>query len=235
MKTFFNWSGGKDSSLALYYALQQGVKIDLLFTSLSDKYRRISMHGVKEDLLDAQAKSIGIPLKKMFLPENASMEEYNDLYRATLNQLKEEGYQTSFFGDIYLEDLRKYREDKLAEVGFKAEFPLWNIPTDKISKDFMDLGFKTKIVAINGEKLDKSFVGRDYNESFVNDLPKGIDVCGENGEFHSFCYEGPIFKEKINIEVGEILEKTYDLDKEKGLKSRYYFAELDFFAKRSSF
>lgn len=224
---FFNWSGGKDSSLALFYALEQGVKIDLLFTTLSEKYRRISMHGVKEELLDAQAKSIGIPLKKMFLPENASMETYSELYKKILNELKEEGYDTAYFGDIYLEDLKKYREERLAEVGFKAEFPLWNIPTEKISKDFIELGFQTKIVAINGEKLNKSFVGRNYTLGFIRDLPKEIDVCGENGEFHSFCFNGPIYKEKINVKTGEIIEKTYDLDKEKGLKSKYYFAELE--------
>jgi uncharacterized protein (TIGR00290 family) len=227
MKNFFNWSGGKDSSLALYYALQQGVKIDLLFTTLSEKYKRISMHGVKEDLLDAQARSIGIPLKKMYLPENASMETYNELYRKALYELKEEGFETAYFGDIYLEDLKKYREDKLSEVGFKAEFPLWKIPTEQISKDFIHLGFQTKIVAINGEKLDKSFVGRDYTKGFIADLPQEIDVCGENGEFHSFCFAGPIYKDTIHIKVGEVIEKTYDLDKEKGLKSSYYFAELE--------
>jgi uncharacterized protein (TIGR00290 family) len=227
MANFFNWSGGKDSSLALFYAQQQGVKIDLLFTTLSEKYRRVSMHGVKEELLDAQAKSLGIPLKKMFLPENASMDTYNKLYKQALTELKEDGFNTAYFGDIYLEDLRKYREDKLSELGFTAQFPLWNISTSKISDDFLRQGFKTKIVAINGEKLAKSFVGRDYTKGFINDLPEGIDVCGENGEFHSFCFDGPIYSKPIKITVGEIIEKSYDLDKEKNLKSIYYFAELD--------
>ena len=224
---FFNWSGGKDSSLALFYALEKGIKIDLLFTTLSEKYRRVSMHGVKEELLDAQAKSIGIPLRKMFLPENASMSTYDALYKKTLNELKDDGFKNAYFGDIYLEDLRKYREDKLAEVGFNAIFPLWGIPTEKISNDFFQLGFETKIVAVNGQVLGKSFVGRDYTKEFIKDLPSEIDVCGENGEFHSFCFAGPIYKESIEIKLGPIIEKYYDLDKEKGLKSQYFFAELD--------
>lgn len=185
------------------------------------------MHGVKEELLDAQAKSIGIPLKKVYLPENASMEDYNSLYKNSLEDLKKEGFSIAYFGDIYLEDLRKYREDKLAEVGFQAKFPIWNIPTIELSQEFISKGFKTKIVAINGEKLDKTFVGRDYDASFINDLPDEIDVCGENGEFHSYCYEGPIYRSPILVEVGEIIEKEYDLDKSKGLKSKYFFAELE--------
>lgn len=226
MKNFFNWSGGKDSSFALYKALQEGVKIDLLFTTLSDKYKRISMHGVKEELLDQQAKAIGIPLKKIYLPEDASMEDYNRIYADALNDLKSNGFSTAYFGDIYLEDLRKYREDRLSEVGMKAVFPIWNTPTPELVKSFINEGFKTKIVAINGEKLDKSFVGVDFSTEFLERLPNGIDPCGENGEFHSFCYEGPIYSESIPIKVDEVIERTYDLDKEKGLKSVYYFAGL---------
>ena len=227
MKNFFNWSGGKDSSFALYKALQKGVKVDLLLTTLSEKYRRISMHGVKEKLLDQQARQLGIPIKKIFLPEDASMEDYNQIYTGVLNELKSEGFTTAYFGDIYLEDLRKYREAKLAEVGISTEFPIWGIPTNELAISFLDEGFQTKIVAINSEKLDKSFVGLDFSKDFLEKLPNDVDPCGENGEFHSFCFEGPIYSKPISIQVDEIIERTYDLDKEKGLKSTYYFAELN--------
>ena len=154
------------------------------------------------------------------------MDDYNQIYADALNELKSEEFTTAYFGDIYLEDLRKYREDRLAEVGMNAVFPIWNTPTNELADSFINEGFKTKIVAINGEKLDKSFVGVDFSTEFLERLPDGIDPCGENGEFHSFCYEGPIYSSSIPIKVDEIIERTYDLDKEKGLKSVYYFAGL---------
>ncbi len=185
------------------------------------------MHGVKEELLDQQARQLGIPIKKIFLPEDASMEDYNQIYTGVLNELKSEGFTTAYFGDIYLKDLRKYREDKLAEVGMSTEFPIWGIPTKELAISFLAEGFKTKIVAVNSEKLDKSFVGVDFSKEFLERLPNDVDPCGENGEFHSFCFEGPIYSKPIFIKVDEIIERTYDLDKEKGLKSTYYFAELN--------
>ena len=227
MKNYFNWSGGKDSSLALFKALESGVKIDLLLTTLSAKYKRISMHGVKESLLEAQAQSIGIPLKKVYLPENTTMEDYDIIFGKVLTELKQDGFTTAYFGDIYLEDLRKYREKNIHDAGLKAEFPIWKIQTDVLANEFIEKGFKTKIVAVNGDKLDDSFVGVDYDKQFLNRLPKEIDTCGENGEFHSFCYDGPIYSSPKEINVAEKITRTYDLDKEKGLKSTYYFAELN--------
>ena len=210
-KALFNWSSGKDSALALYKILQNSdFKIEYLLTSVNEKYQRISMHGVRVELLEAQAKSIGLPLKIMQIPEMPTMEVYEEVMTKTLTELKNEGITHSVFGDIFLEDLRKYREDKLAEMGFEGVFPIWKIPTKDLIQEFIRLGFKTVVVCVNERYLDKSFVGRIIDQDFINDLPENVDVCGENGEFHTFCYDGPIFSKPINFEIGEIVYRKYE-------------------------
>ena len=210
-KALFNWSSGKDSALALYKILQNSdFKIEYLLTSVNEKYQRISMHGVRVELLEAQAKSIGLPLKIMQIPEMPTMEVYEEVMTKTLTELKNEGITHSVFGDIFLEDLRKYREDKLAEMGFEGVFPIWKIPTKDLIQEFIRLGFKTVVVCVNERYLDKSFVGRIIDQDFINDLPENVDVCRENGEFHTFCYDGPIFSKLINFEIGEIVYRKYE-------------------------
>ena len=214
-KVVFNWSGGKDSTLCLYKLLQsQEYDIVTLLTSVSEQYQRISMHGVRVELLDAQAASIGLPVIKMQIPEMPTMEVYETMMHNTLTDFKNKGITTSVFGDIFLEDLRKYREDKLSELNLKAAFPLWNIPTHQLIREFIDLGFKTITTCVNEKYLDKSFVGRIIDEDFLNDLPSNVDPCGENGEFHTFVYDGPIFKQPIQFTKGEIVHRTYTLTKQ---------------------
>lgn len=213
-KALFNWSSGKDSALALYKILQNPeFKIEYLLTSVNQQYQRISMHGVRVELLEAQAKSIGLPLKIMQIPEMPTMEVYENVMTKTLTELKEQGITHSVFGDIFLEDLRKYREDKLAQIGFEGVFPIWKIPTHDLIQEFMSLGFKTIVVCVNERFLDKSFVGRIIDQSFINDLPGNVDVCGENGEFHTFTFDGPIFSEPINFEIGETVYRKYEKPK----------------------
>lgn len=213
-KVLFNWSSGKDSALALYKILQNPeFKIEYLLTSVNQQYQRISMHGVRVELLEAQAKSIGLPLKIMQIPEMPTMEVYENVMTKTLTELKEQGITHSVFGDIFLEDLRKYREDKLAQIGFEGVFPIWKIPTHDLIQEFMNLGFKTIVVCVNERFLDKSFVGRIIDQSFINDLPENVDVCGENGEFHTFTFDGPIFSEPINFEIGETVYRKYEKPK----------------------
>ena len=213
-KALFNWSSGKDSALALYKILQNPeFKIEYLLTSVNQQYQRISMHGVRVGLLEAQAKSIGLPLKIMQIPEMPTMEVYENVMTKTLTELKEQGITHSVFGDIFLEDLRKYREDKLAQIGFEGIFPIWKIPTHDLIQEFINLGFKTIVVCVNERFLDKSFVGRIIDQSFINDLPENVDVCGENGEFHTFTFDGPIFSEPINFEVGETVYRKYEKPK----------------------
>lgn len=213
-KALMNWSGGKDSALTLYKLQQsQDFEIACLLTSISQKYQRISMHGVRSELLEMQAKNIGIPLVKMEIPDMPSMEVYEQTMRETLSELKKEGITASIFGDIFLEDLRTYRESKLAELDLKGVFPLWNLPTDKLIREFLDLGFKTITTCVNEKYLDKSFVGRVIDEDFLKALPANVDPCGENGEFHTFVYDGPIFSKPIEFEIGEKVLRKYEAPK----------------------
>jgi uncharacterized protein (TIGR00290 family) len=215
-KALFNWSSGKDSALALYKILQNpDFKIECLLTSVNQQFQRISMHGVRVELLQAQAKSIGIPLKIMQIPEMPTMEVYENVVTETLIELKKQGITHSVFGDIFLEDLRKYREDQLAKLDFKAVFPIWKIPTKDLIQEFISLGFKTIVVCVNERNLDKSFVGRIIDQDFINDLPEDVDVCGENGEFHTFTFDGPIFSKPIDFEIGEIVYRKYEKPKTK--------------------
>ena len=209
-KALFNWSGGKDSSLCLHQVLSNKLfDVQFLLTTLNGKNKRISMHGVAEELLDKQAESIGIPLKKIHLPEFPSMNEYEEIISKFLTDVKSMDIHISVFGDIFLEDLREYREKQLAKKGFKAEFPLWKRDTTEVAMDFIEKGFKAIVVSVDGRYLDKSFAGRIYDESFLNDLPENVDPCGENGEFHSFVFDGPIFKTPIQYKKGKIVYKEY--------------------------
>ncbi|WP_289666201.1 diphthine--ammonia ligase [Flavobacterium panacagri] len=210
-KALFNWSSGKDSALALYKILQNpDYKIEYLLTSVNQQYQRISMHGVRVELLQAQAESIGIPLKIMEIPEMPTMEVYENVMMETLTELKNEGIKYSVFGDIFLEDLRLYREKQLEKIGFKGVFPIWKVSTKDLIWEFISLGFKTIVVCVNEKYLGKSFVGRIIDEDFINDLPENVDVCGENGEFHTFAFDGPIFSKPIDFEIGEIVYRKYE-------------------------
>ncbi|SIT27069.1 diphthine--ammonia ligase [Chryseobacterium gambrini] len=209
-KAIFNWSSGKDSALALYKILkEEKFEVTSLLTSINKEFQRISMHGVHVSLLEKQAESLGFPLIKMELPKEPTMEEYRELMSKTMNDLKSQGITHSIFGDIFLEDLKKYREDQLRSIGMEGVFPLWKINTTDLIREFLDLGFKTIVTCVNETYLDKSFAGRIIDEDFIKDLPENVDVCGENGEFHTFTFNGPIFKNPVEFEIGEIVKKTY--------------------------
>ena len=223
----FNWSGGKDSALALYHTLRNSqFEVKHLLTSVNSETNRISMHGVRLSLLQKQAESIGIPLSLLSLPGEISMDEYDQLMADKMQGFLDAGISTSIFGDIFLEDLKQYREQKLAQEGLKGDFPLWQRNTKELVNEFISLGFKTMVVSVDGSKLDQSFVGRIIDESFLNDLPENVDPCGENGEFHSFVFEGPIFKKPIQFERGEVVGKEYKLSKETGKTVTYWFQDL---------
>lgn len=210
----FNWSSGKDSALALYKILKDPeFETHCLLTSVSEQFQRVSMHGVRIELLKQQAKSIGLPLEIMQIPEMPTMEAYESVMENTLEKLKKQGVTHSVFGDIFLDDLRKYREDKLATMGLIGVFPLWKVPTHDLIQEFIALEFKTIVVCVNERYLDKSFVGRVIDQDFINDLPENVDVCGENGEFHTFTFDGPIFAKPIDFEVGEIVYRKYEKPK----------------------
>lgn len=207
---YFNWSGGKDSSLALHYLLQHpDYSVKALVTTVNEAHQRISMHGVRRELLHEQALQIGIPVLEILLPDSPNMSDYETAMNKGLQPLLDQGIRHCAFGDIFLEDLRKYREDKLAEIGVEAIFPLWKRDTSELIETFIDLGFKTVVVCTQADKLDESFVGRTIDRDFLNALPAGVDPCGENGEFHTFVYDGPIFQQPVAFGLGEKVFRTY--------------------------
>ncbi|MDN3691060.1 diphthine--ammonia ligase [Chryseobacterium tructae] len=209
-KALFNWSSGKDSALALYKITQEDqYEITTLLTSINKEFQRISMHGVHVSLLEQQASLLGIPLKKMELPKEPSMEEYQEIMNTTMAEIQAQGITHSIFGDIFLEDLRQYREKQLNSIGMQAVFPLWKQSTSDLIQEFLKLGFKTIVTCVNGTYLDKSFAGRIIDQQFLDDLPENVDPCGENGEFHTFTFDGPIFKSQVQFEIGETVKKTY--------------------------
>ncbi|MFV8226865.1 diphthine--ammonia ligase [Christiangramia aquimixticola] len=209
-KTYLNWSSGKDSALALYYSLQNdNLKVEKLFTTLNKEVDRVTMHGVRRELLLKQAEALDLPIMISELDTQVSMEAYNCTMQNATARLKDEGYTHSLFGDIFLEDLRKYREQQLAETGIIAEFPLWKKNTHGLMQEFIQLGFKAIVVCTSSKYLDDSFCGRIIDEKFLSDLPENVDPCGENGEFHTFVFDGPIFKEPVQYEVGEKVRRSY--------------------------
>ena len=215
LKTYFNWSTGKDASLALYH-LQKNKKhtIDLLVTSINNHHDRVSMHGLRRELLIKQVQEIGLPLTTIELPEEPSMEIYETEMKRIVIELQSKGYTHCGFGDIFLEDLRVYREEQLKPYGITGCFPLWKRNTKNIIDEFISLGFKAVIICIKSDLLDASFVGREVDDNFVNDLPSNVDPCGENGEFHTFCYDGPIFRNPVPFTLGNKVYKEYKKPKE---------------------
>ena len=215
-KTYFNWSSGKDSALALYKMLQNKEhNLDLLVTTTNKNFDRVSMHGLRNELLFKQADSIGVKLNTIEFPADVTMDLYSEIMKTSMNSLVEKKYTHAVFGDIFLEDLKAYRDSNLAEVNIKGVYPLWKKDTKTLIKEFLDLGFKAITVCVNAKLLGKEFVGRVIDEKFINDLPENVDVCGENGEFHTFVYDGPIFNYPIDFSLGEKVLKTYTLhDKE---------------------
>jgi uncharacterized protein (TIGR00290 family) len=208
--TLMNWSGGKDSALALYHALRDPrYHVTDLLTSVNAHFRRVSMHGVRVALLAQQAQRIGLPLTQLELPETPDMAEYERLMTAALAPLQARGIGHAIFGDIYLADLRHYREQQLARVGMQAVFPLWQRPNADLLREYLDLGFRAVVVCVNEKYLDASFCGRELNADFLRDLPPGVDSCGENGEYHSFVYDAPYFSSPILFERGDIVRRTY--------------------------
>jgi uncharacterized protein (TIGR00290 family) len=210
-KAIFCWSGGKDSAFALYKVLQEKeYQVTALFTTINENFHRVSMHGVKEELIEAQAKSIGLPLYKMYVKEGSNAEYERNMESFLLEQ-KAKGIEYVIFGDIFLEDLRAYRDNNLAKVGMKGVYPLWKIDTHKLAHDFIALGFKTVLCCTNDAYLGEKEVGQIFTKEFVKSLPANVDPCGENGEFHTYCYDGPIFKAEVKVKVENKIYKPLEV------------------------
>ena len=204
----FCWSGGKDSALALH-ALQQRaeVRVTGLLTTVTDEYDRISMHGVRRTLLTRQAEAIGLPVQEVRIPQQCVNTIYESRMEQALRAQLAAGVRTVAFGDIFLEDLRAYRERNLARLEMQAIFPIWKRDTHELARKFCDLGFRAIAVSIDPKKLERSFAGRELTSQFFVDLPEGVDPCGENGEFHTFVFAGPIFQKTIAVQRGEVVDR----------------------------
>ena len=204
----FSWSGGKDSVFALHETRRTGShQVTRLFTTLTEGYDRISMHGVRRELLERQARSIGLPLDTMYIPKNGTNKDYESKLTALLEKYKREGILSVGFGDLFLEDIRAYREKNLSQIGMQAVFPLWKKDTTQLARDFLVAGFKAIIVCVDPKMLDPSFAGRVIDDAFLRDLPSSVDPCGENGEFHSFVFDGPIFNGAVKLTIGEVVSR----------------------------
>ena len=212
----FCWSGGKDSAMALH-ALQsaQSHRVTALLTTVTEEFDRISMHGVRRVLLERQAESIGLPLHAVLIPPQCVNTTYEARMNDALSEHLARGVHRVAFGDIFLEDLRVYREQNLAQIGMEALFPIWKRDSRELAREFLRLGFQAITVCVDPRVLDSSFAGRVLDESFFADLPPGVDPCGENGEFHTFVFDGPLFRTPIRFATGE-----------KILRDGFYFCDL---------
>jgi uncharacterized protein (TIGR00290 family) len=203
-----SWSGGKDSALALARLLDDPrFQVVALLTTVTAGYDRVSIHGVRRALLHQQARSIGIPVHEVTLQPESSNEAYDAALADALHRLRERhpDVRRLAFGDIFLEDVRRYRDERIAASGYGAIFPLWGESTDVLAREVLRRGIEARLVCIDTEALPATFAGRAYDESLVENLPAGTDPCGENGEFHTFVSAGPGFREPIPYEVGEVV------------------------------
>ncbi len=215
-KVLFCWSGGKDSAISLH-EIQKSQKYEIvsLLTTITGDYDRVSLHGVRRTLIEQQAYSLGIPIEEVFISKSAPNEEYDSKMGETLCRFKQGGVSSVVFGDIFLEWVKRYREGNLAKLGMKGIFPIWGRDTAELTRSFIALGFQAIVICVNIKVLDKRFLGRTLDEQFLTELPSNVDPGGENGEFHSFVFDGPIFKERIAYTLGERM-----------LRDSFYFCDL---------
>jgi uncharacterized protein (TIGR00290 family) len=207
-KAIVSWSSGKDSALSLHEVRGSGdVEVVGILTTITSEFGRVSMHGVRESLLDKQAEALGLPCWKVPIPSPCPNEVYEREMTRVLGEIQKLGVTAAVFGDLFLEDIRRYRETKLAEVGMRGIFPLWGRDTAGLAREMVDVGLCARLTCIDPRKLDSSFAGRSFDAAFLKDLPDNVDPCGENGEFHTFAWAGPMFKRPIAIEVGEVVER----------------------------
>lgn len=207
-KTLLSWSGGKDSAWALHVLRQNpAYQVEALLTTVNEQFSRVAIHGFREELLDLQAASVGLPIWKIPLPYPCSNEAYESRMQTVCARAMQEGFQAVAFGDLFLEDIRAYRIEHLAGTRLEPVFPIWGIPTDQLAQTMVAAGLRARITCLDPRKLPSSFCGRVYDAKFLTDLPASVDPCGERGEFHSFAYAGPMFSQSIDIEHTHNVER----------------------------
>ena len=200
------WSGGKDAAMALYEIKRSPeIEVASLLTTVTEGYDRISMHGVRRELLNQQAEAVGYPYDVISIPQSCTNEIYEERMRNALEKYRQAGITAAAFGDLFLEDIRSYREERMSRIGMRCIFPVWGQPTADFAARFIDLGFRAIVVCVDTAVLAREFAGREYAQDFLRDLPAGVDPCGEKGEFHTFVYDGPIFSRHVAVERGETI------------------------------
>ena len=208
MKTLLSWSSGKDSAWALHTLRQDpGIEVVGLFTTVNAAFDRVAMHGVRREILEAQAAAAGLPLHVIALPWPCSNEIYGARMGDFVRAQAAAGVEAMAFGDLYLEDVRRYREDNLLGFGIKALFPLWGLATDVLARDMIRGGLVTYIATVDPNRLPASFAGRKFDEALLAELPESVDPCGENGEFHSCVVDGPMFDQALPVMRGDVIER----------------------------
>jgi uncharacterized protein (TIGR00290 family) len=204
----FSWSGGKDSAMALHLLLRNpDYEVVSLLTTVTEDYERISMHGVRSELLRRQADSIGLPVEEVRIPPQCHNFIYETRMAEAVLRFRERGIIHFAFGDIFLEDLRAYREEKLLCANMSALFPIWKMDTRGLAARFVKDGFRAIVVCVDPRKLDRSFAGRELDAAFFHDLPPSVDPCGENGEYHTFVFDGPIFRSPVPVQIGQVVAR----------------------------
>jgi uncharacterized protein (TIGR00290 family) len=207
-KLWLSWSSGKDSAWALHALRQQGdYEIAGLLTSINETASRVAMHAVRETLLEQQAAATGLPLIKVPIPHPCSNEVYEEAMRRAMDHAKRDGVVAMAFGDLLLEDVRQYRIDKLAPTGIDPVFPIWGLETAALAQEMVASGLRAHVTCVDPKQLDPAFAGRTFDADFIADLPDGVDPCGENGEFHSFAYQGAMFDTPVAVTPGEVVER----------------------------
>jgi len=207
-KTLLSWSSGKDSAWALHVLKQDpAVEVAGLFSSLNETHNRVSMHSTRAELLGLQAEAAGLPLKTISLPDPCSNEQYAEIMDEFINTIKADGIECIAFGDLFLEDVRDYREKQMAGTGIEPIFPLWQIPTTELAEQMLDAGLEAYISSVDLKQLTADYAGRRWSRELISELPEGADPCGENGEIHTIVVDGPMFEKRIEVEVGEVIER----------------------------
>jgi uncharacterized protein (TIGR00290 family) len=206
-RVLLSWSSGKDSAWTLHVLRQQGMDVVGLLTSFNEAVGRVSMHAVRQALVEAQASAAGLPLWPLYLPWPCSNDQYEQRMRVVFDRAREDDITHVAFGDLFLEDIRRYREEKLAGTGLTPIFPLFGADTAQLARDMIAGGLKARLTCVNPKVLDARFAGRDFDASLLDELPPSVDPCGERGEFHSFAYAGPMFSRPIPIVSGEVVER----------------------------
>ena len=207
-KAVLSWSGGKDSSLALWEARRLGWNVVSLLTTVTEPFDRVSMHGVRNVLLSQQAKAVGLPVRRVAIPSPCTNAEYQRRMGNAVSAFGAEGVDAFLFGDLFLADIRAYREAQLAPTGIAARFPLWGRDTATLARTFVRSGFRAYVVTVDPRRLDRSLAGVAYDETFLDRLPADVDPCGENGEFHTFVWDGPVFRYPVAVRAGEVVERA---------------------------